>query len=204
MAKLLALDIAILPPLEVHTRATTLSAQLPERESKGLRLDERRLPHITLTQQFVAESDLEAVLTAVDRRLTGQSPLELCVSGIGRGASAVWMAIERTPDLVMLHERLMETLRLFERRGGSRAAFLGGDARTDDVLWVKTYQAKASLLSFTPHITLGHAKHPSDIAPFSFTATTIAACHLGRFCTCQAILRKWHLHATIGSGRRPA
>ena len=72
----------------------------------------------------------------------------------------MWMAIEKTPALTELHERLMEALRGLERPGGGPAAFFGGDARVGDVMWVTGYRLKSSFGAFTPHITLGHGDEP--------------------------------------------
>jgi len=206
MSDLLALDVAILPPPDVRDLAIGLSASLPapqragalgtppEADVDGLRLDEEHLPHVTLTQQFVRTVDLDRTFERLDDALRGQRPLTLQVTGGGTThASTVWIAIERTDALASLHERLMETLRGFEQVGGGAAAFVDGDARTADVVWVAGFRAKSSFLSYTPHITLGHAREPPRIEPFVFEATTVAACHLGRFCTCRRVLREWRL-----------
>jgi hypothetical protein len=87
----------------------------------------------------------------------------------------------------------MHGLHGVERPGGTPAAFVDGEARLGDVLWVTTYRVKASFGAFTPHITLGHAAAPPAIEPIVFDASTLAACHLGRFCTCRRILRQWTL-----------
>jgi 2'-5' RNA ligase len=196
MSDLLALDVAILPPADVRDRATRLSAALPEPDFQGLRLDEAHLPHITLTQQFVHADELDRAFNRLDDILRTQPPLRLCVTGLRKTlASTVSMAIERTNALVSLHARLMDVLEEFERVGGGAAAFVDGDARVADVAWVTGYRLKSSLMSYAPHITLGHASEPPRIDPFIFEARTIAACHLGRFCTCQRVLRMWELGA---------
>jgi 2'-5' RNA ligase len=190
---LLALDIAILPPPEVRERAVHLSASLPARESRGLRLDAGHLPHITLTQQFVALEDLDAVLDSTHDALRDQQPLALRVAGAGQNGRTVWMAIERSAALARLHTRLMDALRRFERTGGNRGAFVDDDGRLRDVAWVRGYRLHSSLGSFRPHMTLGHARQPPPIEPFTFEAAIVAACHLGRFCTCGRVLRRWRL-----------
>jgi hypothetical protein len=103
------------------------------------------------------------------------------------------MAIERTPEILTLHERLMEALRGVERHQGTPAAFADHDARLADVVWVTGFRLKSSFGSFAPHITLGHGDDTPAIEPFTFEATTIAACHLGRHCTCRSVLRQWSL-----------
>jgi hypothetical protein len=62
-----------------------------------------------------------------------------------------------------------------------------------DVIWVSGFRLKAAFGEFTPHVTLGHGKEPPAIEPFAFDATTVAACHLGRFCTCRRVLANWTL-----------
>ena len=192
MSSLLAIDVAILPPADVSARARALSAALPQ-HGEGFRLDASHLPHITLIQSFVREEELELAFEHVDEALRGRDGLQITVTGGDKGGNSVSMAIERTPDLDEVHEALMHAMVGVERPGGTPAAFFEGDARIADVLWVTGYRLKNSFGSFAPHITLGHAPEAPSIEPFAFTADTIAACHLGRFCTCRRILRSWNL-----------
>ena len=191
--KLIALDVALLPPPDVAARAVELSAALPGDGHDRLRLDANHLPHITLMQLFVREEELDAALERVEGVVIGRPPLSLRVSGGGRGSSSVWMAIERTPAIDAPHEELMEALRGYERPGATPAAFFEGDARPGDVLWVTGYRLKSAFGAFTPHITLGHAPAAPEIAPFDFVASTVAGCHLGRFCSCRSVFRRWEL-----------
>lgn len=197
VSTLIAIDVAILPPADVSARAVQLSAALPP-DPHGFRLDAQHLPHITLIQSFVREEELDVAFERVDEVLRGRDALPLRVTGGGRGSSSVWMAIERTPPLDALHEALMHALVGVERPGGTAAAFDEGDARVGDVLWVAGYRLKSSFGAYTPHITLGYAPDPPAIEPFGFTAQTVAACHLGRFCACRRILRSWTLGSRAG------
>ena len=105
----------------------------------------------------------------------------------------MWMAVERTQALKELHQQLMDALQLFERTGGTQASFFKGDARVGDVEWVAHFRRNSSYEAFTPHITLGHSTTLPSVERVEFVASTIAACHLGRFCTCRRILRRWHV-----------
>jgi 2'-5' RNA ligase len=191
---LVALDVAVLPPPHVRQLAVDLSAALPASESHGLQLDDTHIPHITLTQLFVRDDELDTAFQKIDEVVRVRPPLHLTATGGGRGSQhSVWIAIESSPFLQRLHEDLMAALRGLERPGGTHHAFWGQDARIADVLWVTGYRLKNSFGEFSPHITLGHAEKPPDVAPLSFTADTIAACHLGRFCACREIRRLWTL-----------
>lgn len=191
MAKLLALDVAILPPPDVSRQAIALSAALPGGETPPLRLDAEHLPHITLTQQFVREEDLEHAFTRIDNVVAGIGPMRIDATGAGQEGHTIWIAIARTPELMALHEALMEALRGLERPEGTPAAFFDHDARLKDVMWVTGFRLTSSFGAFQPHITLGHGSEPPSVEPFSFDATRIAACHLGRHCTCRRVLREW-------------
>jgi hypothetical protein len=103
------------------------------------------------------------------------------------------MAVEKTQALVDLHLHLMDALRPFERTGGTEAAFFNHDARLGDVEWVAHFRRNSSYAAFTPHITLGHATALPSVESLAFDATTIAACHLGRFCTCRRVFKQWDL-----------
>lgn len=192
MSDVIALDVAILPPPDVTATAVALSASLPETESHPLRLDQEHLPHVTLMQLFARANELDEVFSRVDDTMRGVAPLALRATGGGQGANTVWIAIEKTPPLVQLHERLMENLRGLERPDGGTGAFFGDDVRIRDVLWVTGYRLKSSFHHFEPHITLGHGSAPT-IEPFEFEADTVAVCHLGRHCTCRRVLRSWAL-----------
>jgi len=190
---LLALDVAILLPPLVSRRATELSAALPAAASQGPRLDGDRLPHITLTQQFVPAQDLEAVLATVSAAITDYDTLHLNVTGPARGQNSAWMAIAPATALVELHRDLMDALRPFERAGGTSQAFVDSDARLADVAWVAGFRESASYAAFRPHVTLGHSSTLPRVEPIAFDASTIAACQLGRFCSCRRVLRQWEL-----------
>jgi 2'-5' RNA ligase len=193
----IAIDIAILPPPDMTARAIALSASLPAHESQGLLLGRDYLPHATLTQQFVRVDALDQVIAHVDRVLRDRTPLPLHVTGGGKGSNSVWIAIERTQPLVRLHEDLMGATESFERSDGDETAFFGPDARDRDVSWVRGFRRESSFDRFTPHITIGHSAQPPDVEPMEFIATTIAVCHLGRFCTCRRIIREWALNSAF-------
>jgi len=191
---LIAVDIAILPPPAVADRAIELSAALPPQESQGLLLGrDDYLPHITILQQFVSAESLPAFLDRVGDVVQPVPPMKLRVTGGGMGSSSVWMSIERTSALVDLHSRVLDAGLPFDRERGDAAAFVGSDARDRDVQWVTSYRTSSSGPSFQPHITLGHAARPPEIEPFAFEATLIAACQLGRFCSCLRVLRTYDL-----------
>jgi 2'-5' RNA ligase superfamily len=192
---LMAIGLALLLPQEVRANAIALSASLSSKGAHGLRLDELNRPHITLSQHFVGADEIDRVFERVHERLRGRAPLVVQVTGGGHSTHMVWMNIERSPELVDLHEQLMDGLRRLEREIGGPDAFVDGDARLRDVLWVSGFRFKSSFGDYRPHVTLAEGTQPPLIGPFSFEASAVAVCHLGRFCTCPRVLRVWELNA---------
>ena len=192
--QLVAFDVAVLPPPEVSRRAIDLSEALAGSDPQALRLGDASLPHITLAQQFVGAASLDACLDAVGLVLRGVAPLQLRVTGAGRGNTTVSMRVERSPAVLDLHRRLMDALETFEEPDGTAVAFVDGRARPRDIEWVRSYRRSSSGGAFTPHLTLGHSTQATPaVEPLTFEATTIAACQLGMFCSGGRVLRTWAL-----------
>src|SRR5688500_20305923 len=93
MSKLVAVDVAILPPPDITARAIALSAALPAEGSQGLRLDAEHLPHITLTQQFIREDELDAAFERIDEVVAGLRPIRGVASGGGESGRTLWTAV---------------------------------------------------------------------------------------------------------------
>src|SRR5512145_2661713 len=106
MVKIVALDVAILPPPDIMSRAIACSAALPADGSQGLRLDGEHLPHITLTQQVVRHEELDIVFSRVEDVLEGRAPLRVRITGGGQSGHTLWLTAERTPELLDLHQQL--------------------------------------------------------------------------------------------------
>jgi hypothetical protein len=130
-------------------------------------------------------------------------PLRLRVSGLDCRGETVTLGIERNPALQRLHKMLLDALAGLAGPSGDASGFLAGKEaiRPRDVNWVTRYRSDSSLDRYWPHITLGHGPLGTPVEPFDFVADRVAACHLGRFCTCRAVLREWRL--TAGVPRTP-
>lgn len=194
VADLLAIDIALLLPADAFTRVGLLNVSLSARGTDGFRFDATHLPHVTLAQLFVSRRLLSALYRAVGAVLRKTGPVELRTAGLGRGRTAVFIRLSPGSQLMQLHTRLMDTVLPFEARDAGRDAFYteGEPARRADLQWVSQFRTHSSYDHFNPHITLGLGG-VAEPEPFTFVASRVAACHLGRFCTCRAILRDWRL-----------
>lgn len=190
MSVSLAIDIALLLPGSAADAATEINRRLDGGRPGGLTLDATHLPHITLVQLFVAEDRLGQLFPRLDRVAANFEPLEIRVRGLDDESGTAMLALEENDTLLALHAALMETVREFEVTGGAESFFTEGDlpARERDVAWVAGYRADHSGPHFVPHVTVGHGSGGGPVVPFAFRAARLAACHLGRYCTCRRIV----------------
>lgn len=198
---LLAVDVALLLPTDVDRLARHLNAALAT-EPGALRLDDHHLPHLTLVQQYVVRENIERMFDRIGDAARGRLPLRLRVRGVDApgpitraAGAATQLAIEPSPELLGLHERLMDALDVVDQRIGGEGAFYenGEPPRLRDIAWVTAFRTQSAYRRFSPHVTLGHGELHEKVEPFDFDAARLAACHLGRYCTCRVILREWHL-----------
>ena len=197
-SSLVALDVAILLPPDTTTSVERLNEQL-EAPPGGFRFDQRHLPHISLVQQFSPTTDLNAIQHTIECVISEHPPFELTLASVV--VNETTSALTVTPSSVLdgLHRRLMDQLAVFDVGVGDKDAFIGNEtepvtsARTRDITWVSRFRTEAAYDEFTPHVTLGVGALKAMAPPATFTASALALCLLGRFCTCQEILASWEL-----------
>ncbi|MBI4459940.1 MAG: 2'-5' RNA ligase family protein [Acidobacteria bacterium] len=195
----LAVDVAVLLPEPIQQCVRALNAALRLQRKEGFRFDASHLPHVSLVQQFVRRENLSALVQRLDSVLGRKTTPPLRVIEIGRGDTTSHFLLQRTPELLRLHETLMDLAASFEELSGTTDAFFSDDepARLSDVEWVLQFRSRSSYKNFSPHITLGigsFPKAPEDLRlPLDFVGERIALCQLGRSCTCRTVIREWGL-----------
>ncbi len=199
-----ALDVAILVPNPVAGPAAAISRALAGDEPDALRLDATHLAHLTLAQQFVEVARLDDLFAELDRVLRHEPPLMLRIPGATADHATVMLAVNATPDLQRVHELVMDAIAPFESPEGDPGAFVeeGETIRVRDIDWVRNYRENSGYAHFNPHVTVGHGRRAPECPPIEFRGDRIAACQLGRFCTCRRVLREWRLGGPAGGGDR--
>ena len=195
---LLALDIAILLPPETSTSVELLNTQLSA-PPEGFRFSARRLPHISLVQQFSPTTELNVIEQTIAGVVSKHPPIDLTLASITNSETTSSLTVTPSPVLDTLHRRLMDQLAIFDVGLGDERAFINTDAtptdaaRLRDITWVSQFRTEAAYDAFAPHVTLGVGAIKTTIPKTTFTASVIALCILGRFCTCQKVLASWEL-----------
>ncbi|MCY3844437.1 MAG: 2'-5' RNA ligase family protein [Acidobacteria bacterium] len=207
MARLLALDVALLLPGPAARAVGRLNARL-QAPPAGFAFDATHLPHVTLVQQFVRDADMPVVLPRLGRVASRTPPIALRGAGLQRGRTTTSLSVEGGTALRALHERLLACLAPHatppaDGWGPAGDAFVadGEPPRGGDIEWVTRFRTRAAGDRFEPHVTLGVGALDRGAEPrLAFTATELAACHLGRFCTCRRVLGAWRLGDVVPAG----
>ena len=193
----LAVDVAILPPPPVRQQLAELNRQMLAPPS-GFRFGPTCLPHLTLAQQLVRSERVGALAEALGSLLEPEGPLELMTTTVAVPHFSATLGIAPSAALTGLHRRIMDLLVPFQTDDDGHDAFIidkdGEPPRPSDLEWVRAFRRRSAYESFDPHITLGVGA-VGDLAPFAFVGDTVELYHLGRFCTCRAVLASWTLTA---------
>ena len=195
---LLALDIAILLPPDASASVELLNKQLSA-PPDGFRFSARHLPHISLVQQFSPTTELTVIEQTIADVISKHPPIALTLASIATSETTSSLTVTPSPVLDTLHRRLMDQLAIFDVGLGDERAFINTDAtptdaaRRRDITWVSQFRTEAAYDAFAPHVTLGVGAAKTTIPKTTFTASVIALCILGRFCTCQEVLASWDL-----------
>jgi hypothetical protein len=202
----IAIDVLLQPDQAMVAKANAVNASLRGNYAEGYSLDSTHAPHVTLLQRFIRAKDLEAVEAAVVKIIDAEQPgaLQLKATGLvyamSAGVAVTLIAVERTPELMRLQQKVADALAPFSVSGGTAAAFIDTAPGADIVPYVETFVPKHSGANYFPHITAGVATEAfvKDLKAQPFDAVTfkpagVAIYQLGNFGTASKKLKEWEL-----------
>ena len=191
---LIAIDVLLEPDQMMIGKARAVNARLRESFPAGYELDATHVPHVTLVQRFVRAKDFDALAAALTKVLAAERPAELLLKAKGLdyvtwgGRAVTVLVVERTPELMRLHQKIIDAVAPFSVSGGTVAAFVGGDPSAETMDWVETFVPKSSGENYRPHVTAGVANEEfvkrmkaEPYEAFTFSPDGVAICQLGNF-----------------------
>jgi 2'-5' RNA ligase len=161
----IAINVLLDPDAATVERAQAVNARLREDYPDGFALDADHAPHITILQRFVRTADLDALATAVKGVLQTEQPMNWETRAIGLyalvegGLGLAGIAIEPTPDLRRLQQRIIDAVAPFAVEQGTGEAFAprldGGAIGQPTVDYVNTFVGLRTGMNYNPHLTVG-------------------------------------------------
>jgi phosphoserine phosphatase len=212
--KLIAIDVLLEPDQTMVAKANAVNARLRSNYPDGYSLDATHTPHVTMVQRFIRVRDFDAVTAAITNVLATERPTDLQLTAHGlvavpsAGVAVTLIAVERTPELARLQQKVADAVAPFAATGGTEAAFIDTPKGGDIVAYVETFVPKASGANYAPHITAGVAAEAfvnqmkaEPFAPVAFKPTGVAIYQLGNFGTASKRLWPTRPLASWNDGR---
>jgi hypothetical protein len=198
----IAIDVVLLPDQSLTGLAMDVSKRYSLRFPDGMALNaENCLPHISLAMGVIERNrlaEISAVLSAVaSNRSIYALTVRSCRSvTILAGRIVSELLLENTKDIQDLHEAVMNGLQPLVSYNVS-PHMIAPPHPIDDftLLWIANYREDSSIERFNPHITLGFGTIERLDIPSHFSASSLALCHLGNWCTCRKVFMSFPLKA---------
>ncbi|MCK4554854.1 hypothetical protein KAU19_07940 [Candidatus Parcubacteria bacterium] len=191
----IAIDVVLLPNEEMTDKAIEVSKKQSEKYNDKILLNQENcLPHVSLAMGVINKNDIKKVSRILDEIVSQFTCFKLNVDSyrspiIPSGDIVSEFSVEKTNDLQNLHVMIMDKLKQYLIYDVSIDMVYSPPKVEELTLhWIKGYSQNSSYDKFRPHITLGFGKEKNIITPIAFTASVLALCYLGNYCTCRKVL----------------
>ncbi|MBA6154745.1 hypothetical protein [Gelidibacter maritimus] len=187
--KTIAIGVMLTLPEDIYDQSVQLNQAILEKHSDNITLDDHHIPHITLLQCYIKESDLskiEQALTGlyktIENDILWADELQYAKD---KNESFASIGIKRSRALMALHEQTITLLEPYITPDGSQESYIQNSDGTpiDDftLAYVPKFVSDHSYEHYNPHISLGVAKVPllDSLAQHNFKATKFQAAAIG-------------------------
>lgn len=202
-----AIDVVLLPSRQMAHKAIQINQELLKLAENKIVLNEQDcLPHISLCMGVIENAELlqvQAILSNISRSF---APFQLTADSmradtIPTGKKVSGLRIKNHRLLQKLQSTIMSELWSYLTYDVD-AQMLYNPPEVEEVTftWIRSYAKKHEDPSlFHPHITVGFGETGAfdDEFPMSFTASTLALCQLGNYCTVRKVFGTFELPESV-------
>ncbi len=192
----IAIDVVLLPSDEMMDQAIEINGELLKENEHKIILDkEKCLPHISLCMGCIEENKIPEIKNVLDEISKQFSPfnlraIDLTAEIIPTGKKVSGLQVKNQEDLQKLHETVMKKLwKYLSYDVEISLLFNPPEVEEVTLYWISNYANHYHDPSlFNPHITVGFGETGKFQLPIDFTASKIALCQLGNYCTCRKVI----------------
>jgi hypothetical protein len=185
-------------------RSNAANARLRGNYPAGYALDATHAPHVTMLQRYVQAKDLDAVTAALTKVFATERPTDLRLKAKGyqcaiwSGVAVTVFVVERTPELMRLHQKVIDKAAPFSVNGGTSAAFIDTPSNAEIVGYVEQFVPKSSGEHYWPHVSVANedfvkGMKAEPVEGFTFKVDGVAIYQLGNIGT--ASKKVWEYQA---------
>ena len=188
-----AVDFVILPPDHVMDIAISINRRACK--DSYIALDRQKcFPHVSLLMGCLGADHLKEVELMLNSIVSQRKAMTLNVTHIRTVNSSmgdiITLDIDPHNDLQLLHESMVKAIGPRLSKDATEADVFDPHTNASTLGWINGFISDSCFENFWPHITVGYAKEnivAEEIEPFTFTASRVAMCHIGNYCTCKKI-----------------
>ncbi|MBK5212314.1 MAG: hypothetical protein JJE55_01480 [Flavobacteriaceae bacterium] len=189
----------------MRAQAIHLNTLIKQNNPETIKLDENHIPHITLLQGFINEKNLPIVKDALNVLFKTIESDTMQAESIfyykDKEESFAMIVVEKSDQLLKLHEKTIEIVKPFIVKNGSEASFVpnpdGSPISESTIKYVPEFVEKYSYENFDPHISLGVAQKvlldsltENVFNQIQFQPTSVSVYQLGDHGTTRKLLWK--------------
>jgi len=194
-----AVDFVILPPDGVMDFAISLNKQVCKESYIFLDKD-RSFPHISLLMGCLRLDQVKQAEIMLNAIASHHKKMTLSVMNVRTvnttAGDIMTLDIDPNNDLQRLHESLVKDFAPLLSKDATEADIIDSSPVASTLDWINNFIPNSCFEKFWPHMTIGYTKENAlsgQVEPFTFTASRLAICHLGNYCTCKRILAEARL-----------
>lgn len=190
----IAIDVVLLPSVETADWVIGLNRRLLETTADKIVLNRIDcVPHISLAMGCIERKDIGAISEILEDIAGKLNKGELKFTNINietnsAGQKISGLLIEKTEQLQLLHETVLEKLSPYFSYDVSEEMVLAGKVNSTTLSWIRNYRHQSSFENFSPHVTIGYGEIEGCGFLSVFNVASLGLFHLGNHCTCRKIL----------------
>jgi hypothetical protein len=191
----LAIDIVLVPPVEIIAEAVRINQMLGGEVNKIALNESACVPHITLSMGVVDRMHIPEIMKGLQNMAADHYNLNLEFSNAYRapletGEVISGVNIVKTDALNQLHLDAMELLKPYQLNEYDNNVLVEGENADPITLdFIRLFPVKASYNNFNPHMTLIFGElFETGLHGTRFSCDTLALYHLGSYCTCKDLI----------------
>lgn len=199
----IAIDVLLTLPEDIKLQALEMNEAILSEHPDNFRLDEDHIPHITLLQCYISQSDLPQVTTAIRHLDLALGNDTLSIENLqyktDQKESFASLGVKKSQALLRLHKAVIETVKPFIVNYGDQNAYIQNrDASPIDqftIDYVPKFISDHSFENYNPHISLGVANtqlldslEAHHLKQIRFISPSIGIYQLGGFGTARKLL----------------
>lgn len=203
--KTIAIDVLLLLPQNLSEEAILLNTAILKNNPDNFTLDKDHIPHITLLQCYVHQSDLPKITAELKGLYKIIEKENLWANELqykkDQPQSFASIGIEKSGALMEIHKRAIVLLQPYITTSGSQDAFIptkdGSPIDQFTIDYIPKFVSNYSYENYNPHISLGvsetsvlHHLAKTEFREMKFKAPAVAVYQLGKFGTARKLLWK--------------